>query len=238
MSEGIEIQLAPRIEKHCLNLWQDGHYKHAAREAIVQVEIALKDKGLVNDSRFGKTLIDSLFTSGGKHKTIKLRVPLGNELQEQAKQYFGAVFAYYRNYLAHDGSKVDKNSAVRVLVVASELLALIDASSLSYTDLGGIDGLLKAEVFDSEDQLLGVLDTCEDYALLGDDAEGLRESIFYNYGAGENHLDAVLELDLVRYIDTHFHDLDGFEEEGGWLELTDLGKKFIDEIKKKNNQKS
>ena len=87
---------------------------------------------MVKDGKFGKTLIDSLFTIGGKYKTVKLRVPLGDDLQEQAKSYFASVFAYYRNYLAHDGSRIDKNSALRILVLASELLDLIDASSLSY----------------------------------------------------------------------------------------------------------
>lgn len=236
MNESIEVQLSPRINKHCLKLWQDDHYKHAAREAVVQVELALKEKGMVKDGKFGKMLIDSLFTIGGKHKTVKLRVPLGDDLQEQARSYFSSVFAYYRNYLAHDGSKVDKNSALRILVVASELLDLIDASSLSYADLGGIEGLLKTEVFDSEDQLLGVLRTCDGYALPGHQADGLRETIFECYGAWDNNLDAVFELDLVRYIDTEFHDPDWGIEEGGWLELTDLGKQFVDEIQSRRDE--
>jgi hypothetical protein len=235
MNEGIEVQLSKRIQKHCLKLWQDKYYKHAAREAMVQVELALKEKGMVNDGKFGKTLIDSLFLLGGKHKNVKLRVPLGDDLQEHSKNYFGSVFAYYRNYLAHDGSKVDKNHALRVLVVASELLDLIDASSLSYSDLGGIDGLLKSGVFDTGEQLLGVLETCKDYALPGHEADGLRETIFLNYGAVEQHLDAVFELDLVRYVNTDFYHPDYGYEEGGWLELTDLGKKFLEEIKKQKN---
>ena len=235
MSEAIEVQLSPRIQKHCLKLWQDEHYKHAAREAVIQVELALKEKGMVKDGKFGKTLIDSLFTIGGKHKTVKLRVPLGDDLQEQAKSYFASVFAYYRNYLAHDGSRIDKNSALRILVVASELLDLIDASSLSYTDLGGIEGLLRSEVFDSEEQLLGVLKTCDGYALPGHQADGLRETIFLNYGALDHNLDAVFELDLVRYTDTEFYDPDYGVEEGGWLELTDLGKQFVDEIQSRKD---
>jgi hypothetical protein len=230
MSESIEVQLSPRIQKHCLKLWQDEHYKHAAREAVVQVELALKEKGMVKDGRFGKTLIDSLFTVGGKHKTVKLCVPLGEDLQEQARSYFSSVFAYYRNYLAHDGSKIDKNSALRILVITSELLDLIDASSLSYSDLGGVEGLLKAGIFDSKDQLLGVLKTCDGYALPGHDADGLREQIFEYYGALDHNLDAVFELNLVRYIDTEFDVPDWGVEEGGWLELTDLGRQFIDEI--------
>ena len=246
MNEKIEVQLSPRIQKHCLNRWRDGYHKDAAREAVVQIELALKEKGMVRDKIFGKSLIDSLFTVGGKHKTVKLRVPLGEDLQEQAKHYFSSVFAYYRNYLAHDGSKVDSSIALRILVIASELLDMIDASDLSYTDLGGIEGLLKSEVFEDEYQLLGVLKTCNGYAVLGHDAEGLRETIFENYGALDHHLDAVLELDLVRYIITEFEDYPeyGRYEEGGWLELSNLGKKFIEELEKsiekieKSNDKS
>lgn len=232
MGEGIKVQLSPRIQKHCLKLWQDEHYKNAAREAVVQVELALKEKGMVKDGKSGKSLIDSLLTIGGKHKTVKLRVPLGDDLQKQAKNYFSSVFTYYRNYLAHDGSKVDRNSALRILALASELLDLIDASALSYADLEGIEGLLKSKVFESENQLLGVLKTCDGYAILGHDADGLRETILEAYGAWDEQLDAVFELDLVRYVDTEFETLDYGFEEGGWIELTDLGKQFIEEIEK------
>ena len=233
MVEKIEVQLSPRIVKHCLKLWQDRHYKHAAREAIVQVELALKEKGMVNDNRYGKTLIDSLFTIGGKHRAVKLRVPLGDDLQEQAKSYFVSVFTYYRNYLAHDGSNIDENSGLRVLVISSELLDLIDASSLSFADLGGIEGLLKLGLFESEDQLLGVLKTCNGYALIGHDDDGLREAILENYGAEDHHLDIIFDLDLVRYTDTEFFDPDYGYEDGGLLELTDLGKKFIDQLQER-----
>lgn len=233
MCESLDVQLSPRIQKHCLKLWQDEHYKHAAREAMIQVELALKEKGMVIDKKkFGKNLINSLFTTGREFKNVKLRVPLSDQLQDQAKDYFAAVFAYYRNYLAHNSSNVDKNTALRVLVIASELLDLIDASSLNYTDLGGIDGLLSSGIFDSEDQLLGVLETCNGYALLDHDATGLRENLFFRYGILEQQLDAIFELDLVRYIDTDFS-ISEFEiVEGGWLELTEVGKEFLDKINK------
>lgn len=232
MSEGIEILLSPRIQKHCLKLWQDKYYKHAAREAVVQVELALKEKGMVKDGRFGRTLIDSLFTFGGKHKTVKLRIPFSDDLQEKAKFYFSSVFAYYRNYLAHDGSKVDSKSALRILIIASELLDLIDSSALSYADLGGIEGLLKAEVFESDHQLLGVLKTCDNYVLLNHDADGLREIIFEVHGAWDNHLNAVLEFDLVRYIDTEFCNPDyGIDGEEG-LSLPSLADNLLQRLRK------
>lgn len=87
-------------------------------------------------------------------------------------------------------------------------------------------------LFESEYQLLGVFKTCDDYPLPGHDADGLREIILETYGAWDNHLEAGFELDLVRYIDMEFHEPYGIEE-GGWLELTDLGRQFIEEIEKK-----
>src|SRR2546423_10767147 len=42
-----EKLLAPRIAKNCLPQLQDGYFKDAAREAMVQVEMALREKGKV-----------------------------------------------------------------------------------------------------------------------------------------------------------------------------------------------
>ena len=44
MEVNIKTLLHPRIEKHCEILFDDGHYKHAASEAMIQVELALKEK--------------------------------------------------------------------------------------------------------------------------------------------------------------------------------------------------
>jgi hypothetical protein len=37
MEVNIKTLLHPRIEKHCETLFDDGHYKHAASEAMIQV---------------------------------------------------------------------------------------------------------------------------------------------------------------------------------------------------------
>jgi hypothetical protein len=130
-----------------LSLWKDGYYKHAAFESMTQVEQALKEKGLVtNKSKvYGHTLISNLLGLNGK--SVKLRIQLGDDLQSQAEEFFKGVFGYYRNYVAHDGSKIDKTIGLRVMIIASELLDMIDASYLSFADLGGIDGLIKIGEF-------------------------------------------------------------------------------------------
>jgi len=44
MNSELEELYHPRILKHCSQLVVDGHFKHAAIEAMTQVELALKEK--------------------------------------------------------------------------------------------------------------------------------------------------------------------------------------------------
>ena len=104
MEVNIKTLLHPRIDKHCETLFDDGHYKHVASEAMIQVELALKEQS-GEKKKFGVNLTKSLFGVG---RGIKLRVPFGEELQEKAELLFCGAFSYYRNYAAHDGSKIDK----------------------------------------------------------------------------------------------------------------------------------
>ena len=241
MTLEFEELLCPRIKKHCLTPFRDGHFKHAAHEAMIQVEQALKDKGMVNDKRFGQILITSLFRFGDKDKCIRLRVPLGDDLQEHAESYFRGVFSYYRNYTAHDGSKIDQHICARIMILASELLDMIDASSLSFADLGGVDGLVKAGAFESKEQILRLLELLEGYHLPDGEADGLRETL-WEMGIDDFQINAVLELDLVRYHETEYvpspdelmYAWNNFPppDSIGWFELTDLGVKAIEEIKK------
>lgn len=200
----LETYLSPRIKKHCFPLFENGHFKHAAHEAMIQVEQALKEKGQVHDNRFGQALVKSLFDIGGKHQGIKLRVPLGDDLQQQAQELFSGSFSYYRNYTAHDGSRIDKKTCIRILFLASELLDLLDASSLTYEDIGGVDGLLKMGVFSSKKQLVDLLDMLEGPCFPDGDIDGLLDDMLEQLAATADHLNAVLQLGLVRFEETEF----------------------------------
>lgn|SRR5574341_1613072 len=232
----LQLLLPPKIEKYCMALYSDGHYKHAAHEAMIRVEQALKEKGKVNDKRFGQTLITSLFRFGDNGKYIRLRVPLGDELQEYAENYFKGVFSYYRNYTAHDGSRVDQSTCLRIMIIASELLDLIDASSLSFEDLGGVDGLLEAGAFKSKEQLIQLLKLLHQYHVPDGAVDGLREDLL-EIGMDDFQIDAVIELDLVRYHeDDYVPALDELAsgiyppKTIGWFELTQLGRETMDNI--------
>jgi len=231
--------LCPRIEKNCLPVWQDGHFASAAHAAMVQVELALKEKGLViADEVFGYKMIERLLGKDPKQKSVRLRVPLGDDMQEKAEKYFLGVFGYYRNYVAHRDKNIDKVIAARVMVIASELLDLIDASYLSFTDIGGVEGLLTIGEFASTSQVRGVLECLQGQYLPDGDTEGLIDELFEKFGIAERQLGALLDLKLVRYFEEEYcptleelrvaWQSDPPPDTMGHFEITDLGQQFID----------
>ena len=229
-------------------MWKDEYYKASAHEALILVEKTLKEKGLIKNpaKTYGRTLVKNLFQIGGKDQTIKLRVPLGEDLQTQAAAFFDGVFSYYRNYTAHDGSKIDKRISLRILILASELLDLIGASSLSFSDINGVSGLVETGFFDSKEQLLNLLTSLDGQYFPDGDIEGLRESLFENYGIIDYQFNAVLELVLAHYFEEEY--IPNAEEirlvwnnfsppqTMAHFKLTDLGKQFVDEIQQVSNE--
>ena len=140
---------------------------------MTQVELALKEKSGV-ENKFGVNLCTDLFGAG---KGVKLRVPFGEESQKAAERLFAGAFAYYRNYAAHNGSNIDKRVCLRVMVLASELLDLIGASDLSFADVGGVAGLIKADVFSGRESLRNLLHLLEGYTILDDIVDGFFETL-------------------------------------------------------------
>ncbi len=228
MNDKIRKLLSPRIEKHCWPLYSDGYFKHAARESMVQVEMALKEKGKIQDIQFGRQLINNLFA--GKHE-VKLKAPIGEAQQEYAKEYFKGVFAYYRNYSAHDGSKIDEKVALRILIIASELLDLIDASDLTLTDKGGVAGLVRVGGFETVERLERILTLLSDYHMPEETYDGLFWDLTKN-GFSKNDLDSVFKLDLVVMHSAMIEmPTDQTMEDIEWFELTILGREALKSIR-------
>lgn len=149
----------PRIRQQCEKLFIDGHYSSAVHAAMVQVELALKEKS-GEDQRYGVNLITLLL---GEGKSVKLKMPFGEKMQKQTENYFKSTFSFYRNYAAHDGSKFDQTTCFRVLIIASDLLDLIGASEISFTEIGGISGLIKLGLFANDDDILCLLEFLGSY---------------------------------------------------------------------------
>ncbi len=229
MNITLELLLHPRILKHCKQLYIDGHYKHAALEAMTQVELALKEKSEVKD-KFGVNLVTNLFGDG---KGIKLRVPFGNEMQKQAETLFKGAFSYYRNYCAHDGNKVDGQTCPRVMVLASELLDLIGASRLSFADVGGVEGLVKTGVFSSKDSIVNLLRSLDGFTLPDDEPDWLDDHLVegsYIF----TQVNALIDIGLVEYISQKYivpiellGEKDTLPDTIGWFQLTELGKRIL-----------
>jgi uncharacterized protein (TIGR02391 family) len=226
--EALADLLHERIRTHCLALYRNGHPKHAALEAMIQVELALKERSGVTD-KFGVTLCRSLF---GPSKSIKLRVPLGEEYQEPAQKLFEGAFAYYRNYAAHDGAAIDTGRSARIMILASELLDLIGASPVSFADVG-IDGLVGRGPFDDRQYLVALLTFLDGYTIADDVVDGFFEEL-REMGMGEAHVQAAIETGLVEYKtkvprspgDPPFVDPEQ-PDEASWFELTEVGRALI-----------
>jgi len=229
----LDIFLHPRILKKCISLYENGFFPDAAFNAMKQVELAFKEKVGIEDEKhlFGSRLYEKYLGSG---KSIKLKVPLGDNLQKEAKEVFKSVSSYYRNYLAHkDGNKVGKISCMRILIVASELLDLINTSSISYTEIGGIEGLIKQGIFDNKLQLSNLLSFLSSQVFPHEDFSGIFEDLIREEYT-KTQYEAVFDLGLIEYhsaIRDHSHpgepeDWDDF----GWIELTPQGQKVRDQL--------
>lgn len=218
-----------RIVMHCEKLFDDGHFKHAALEAMTQVELAMKEKS-GERHKYGVNLVISLF---GENKGVKLRVPFGDDLQQYAEVWLKGAFSYYRNYAAHDGSKIDKNASARIMVTASELLELIGASSKSFTDVGGMPGLIRQGIFKNEGDLKKLLRILDDYYLPDHICDGFYEELA-KHDFGEDEVTSLIDVGLVEYKSQSYFPSE-IElairpyppTELGWFELTPLGRDVI-----------
>jgi len=227
--------LHQRIIDKCKSLYEDGHFPHAALESMKQVELAIKEKTGIGEKLFGVRLVNQVF---GSEKSIKLKIPLGDELQKHAKTLFEGTFSYYRNYAAHDGSKIDETICIRVMVLASELLDLIGASSISFTEIGGVKGLIKQGIFDDESQIADLLSFLSSQEFPFEIFDGMFEDLAER-GYSDRQYQAVFDLDLVEYhSEMRNHDFPGEPtvwDTYGWFELTPMGQKVLAQIRKSSS---
>lgn len=165
-------------------------------------------------------------------------MPFGDAMQKQAETLFKGAFAYYRNYCAHDGQKIDSQTCLRVMVLASELLDLIGASRLSFADVGGFEGLVKAGIFFSEDEIVDILGILDNFTILDDDPRGLEDTLLER-GYTFNQIEPLIDIGLIEYIsEEYIVPIELLDQEHtlpdtvGWFQLTELGKKIV----KKNKE--
>jgi len=229
MSIELRNLLHPRVLRSCEQLYTEGHYKHVALEAMTQVERALKEKSGVKQ-KFGVNLVTSLF---GEGTGIKLRVAFGEEMQEQAEALFRGAFSYYRNYAAHDGTQIDEIVCLRVMILASELLDLIGASTVSFTDVGGVGGLVKQGIFPDGDSIHELLSRLDGYTLPDEVVDGYDDDLF-SWGFTRRQVEALIDVGLIEYVTDDLivprellAQADTLPKTVAWFEVTDLGNRVV-----------
>jgi len=229
--EGIPLDflLHPRVLKHCASLFSGEHYGHAALEAFIQVERAIREKLGLEAISVG--LVSHAFGEGAR---VKLRVRFGDEHQARARAFLKGAFSYYRNYAAHDGAQFDSASALRAMVVASDLLELIGASEVSFEDVGGVHGLVKQGLFSDLDHLRRLLRLLDGHLIADDVWDGFWESLAMQ-GYGERELAATIQTGLVEYLSvpvsvtTGGLDPEDQPEAMGEWSLTPVGRRLLEE---------
>jgi hypothetical protein len=228
-----------RIEEKGLKLFEDNYYTESAREALLQVEVALKEKfPFENNNLSAVQFINKYFIEDDKairDSRIKLLCKYGD--QQKLKLFFNGVFSHYRNNLSHQDIKLNKVEAFRILIIASELLDLLDTSSVSYLGNNKLEGLIKMNIFKDKLEFISFLEFIEGQYIVDDICDGFFEDLYMN-DFNDDQYHAVMEYGLVSFdiskID-HSDEPPGFEndnDEIGFFNLTELGKKELAESKK------
>jgi uncharacterized protein (TIGR02391 family) len=221
---GLDTILHQRIIDKCMPLYKDGHFTSAARESMIQVEVALKEKSGFGKKPSGRNLAKVVFGSG---QNIHLIIPLADKLQEDALELFTGAFGYYRNYTAHEDCKINNVSCIRIMVLASELLGLIGASSISFTEIGGVKGLIEKGIFAKESQITDLLSFLSSEACPDDCFDGLFEDLALR-GYTDNQFQSVFDLGLIVYKETdQIINKPSDVETLGWFELTLMGQTVL-----------
>ncbi|MCE9597045.1 MAG: TIGR02391 family protein [Spirochaetia bacterium] len=215
------------IKETCLPLFNNGHFPQCALEAMKQVELALKAKAQINSNLFGARLIKVLWGDG---PNILLRAPFSDKMHEETKDLFIGAFTYYRNYAAHNSTGINETISMRVLVLASELLDLVDASEIHFQNIKGVEGLIAHKIFRDRTEILDLLRFLSDQIFPHETYDGMFEELARR-GFTEWQYQSLFDLGFVEYKSKHVnHAFPGQAEdwdEFGWLELTDKGKGLV-----------
>lgn len=230
MNIEIKEYLNTKIAHHCLKLFENEHYTECAHSAMKQVELYLNEKcGIVNYIPATQT-IKKMFSSG---KGVRLKVPLGEAQQENAKILFDGAFKYYRNYTAHHQDNITKEIALRVMLIASELLDLLGACSLNLEELGGIEEIKNILKIKNNQKIEKLLNFVDGQQIIDDTYDGFFEDFSKN-GFTDDQYNLLFELNLSYYEELPY------EEDAlyppisiGYFRLTDIGRELLQAIKKK-----
>lgn len=121
----------PRICNISKALYADGHFSAAAEKAIKEVETQLReifDKLKPGETKLPQTtnIINALFSNDFAHYFIDMSKPDSSNYRDGIQKLFQGMFAAYRNPSAHRNIEYGKREAMEQIMLASQLMYILD----------------------------------------------------------------------------------------------------------------
>lgn len=120
-----ESYVHPTIVNKCFSLLKDGHFESAVLQAFKTIETSIRAKIKAQPEDVGTKLIRKAFHPDNGPLT-DLELPKAE--REAFCNYIAGAFGYYKNPCSHRDVEMDFITAFDRIVVASDLLKIIDKS--------------------------------------------------------------------------------------------------------------
>lgn len=121
----------PRVVNISYALYCDGHYASAAEKAIKEVETRLREKFAELKPSAGVPakigdVIGALLSENGAFKRCDMSTVSGRDYRRGIQLLFEGTTAAYRNPSAHANLQFDKREAMEQIMLASQLIYVLD----------------------------------------------------------------------------------------------------------------
>ncbi len=120
-----------RVAKVSYELYKDGHYASAAEKAVKEVETRLREKftelkpGMTVPTKIGDVM-GALISENGVFKFCDTSTTSGKDYRRGIQALFEGTMAAYRNPSAHANLQYDKREAMEQIMLASQLMFVLD----------------------------------------------------------------------------------------------------------------
>lgn len=128
-------EIHPRIVNVSRELYADGHCSTAAEKAVKEVESRLREKfsvlkpGTTVPSKIGD-VIGALMSENGAFKFCDTTTTSGRNYRRGIHSLFEGIMAAYRNPAAHANLQYEKREAMEQIMLASQLMYVLDKPQL------------------------------------------------------------------------------------------------------------
>lgn len=123
----------PRIINISKDLYCEGHFDSAAEKAVKEVETRLRElfqelkPGINIPGKIGD-IIGALLSENGAYKVCDVSTVSGQDYRRGIYSLFQGIFAAYRNPAAHANIPCTKRAAIEQIMLASQLMYVLDGS--------------------------------------------------------------------------------------------------------------